>query len=847
MNVNRRRPSRKNLSPTLGIPIVPRDRPLYYEGPIQSFGSPLPPLSSSWWSRNWWIVMLSCLGGGFFLALILAASQSDLPITSPASSPHQLPSSYGIRTADNTYLENPSETPPHWPAEITYSELQAVPSITDDQIARGSAIAFHAKTPVPQSQIPVGLKAFLDAMVAATTDAGVLKLAGFCDPAGIAACAYRTSRVRDICHTDANLAAGESWALAGYQADLLRPGSRLGVTRYEVKGIRKAFSVQTGQAHAYREVFVRFTYEDGSQDRFWLLMRQDTKPWQCCDHVNLDMGWRGSELSTRFLLDVDQWEIDRIHLRFETLIDAHIKVAECDPEAAIRLAEPVDPTQTILESYRHAVLGRAYLDMGQMTRALHHFNLAQDLRPSYRYVSIYKAQACNGLGLYDRALEHLDEYADALGPCQDVEFLRGEAYQALGSPPKAADAYRRAMEHRPWLMPLLGFGQVVEADRAGEVGRYYLKLDAPTESFYALANAYMDAGADHSLSALLDAHRRIKPDDQALPFYRAQVLRIQGELPGAIELLRETLPSITNAELRPIYEREVVLMHLADDQPLKGYAWAPDKLDAFATLAAELVGLGDDERLGELIRAHRANHPDDPVLATYTGEWHLMRDEPAKALPYYRAAFKASTDDPAQAELRRVNLVYCLHVLDRRREAYRTVGPKADTFRQLAMLLNSEGDRDGLAELARMRLADAPTNGEALYWLGEALYQQGEIDQAHDALQAACRHIDEDHPYQLSIADKLIRCLIRQRRFDQAESLARDYREKHRDPYYELLLATRRDKQPATALRLARKLERNGYLLHRLMEDPDMAVGLQRPAMQPLRRLCEQSQTTPAP
>jgi tetratricopeptide (TPR) repeat protein len=217
------------------------------------------------------------------------------------------------------------------------------------------------------------------------------------------------------------------------------------------------------------------------------------------------------------------------------------------------------------------------------------------------------------------------------------------------------------------------------------------------------------------------------------------------------------------------------------NKTLEGYAAVPaaHTVSAFRTLAGDLeddLFSGPDatvtrKQLTELIAAHRKREPGDPWLWYYEGALHQHAKEYEKAEKTFAAGAaelppaRADADDPDEsgrsADLFRTRRVACLFELKKGLDAYRDIGPPAETFRQLAWLYDAAKDFDGLADLIAAHRDRGGRDPERTFWQAHLFYRTGEYGRAVPVFYKYLDESDEKTPNQWGARDELIRCVLR--------------------------------------------------------------------------------------
>jgi hypothetical protein len=336
-------------------------------------------------------------------------------------------------------------------------------------------------------------------------------------------------------------------------------------------------------------------------------------------------------------------------------------------------------------------------------------------------------------------------YEAAAGGSPRACKLRAGLHGRLGETADAAEYWRKYLTFDPDNVEAL----VSLAGSLDETNRHILaeRISAtsrPAEIASEVANSLVYSDNAEALRALSDFVKGLEPDSARVAFLQGLLAQAEEDYVAAGDHFKTALESESDPEARDDY-----LMHFLDamssaGQPVAGYEQAPDQDAAFRHL---LEGSDEDEPALKtsdrraLIEAHRRRHPDDPQIPYFSGL--LLREEnDLEGAPRELARALEVADDDDRAG-RRWALVSALHDASRDIEAYETIAPAAETFRDLIQLNRwdeTAEDRDRLKELHRLHEAAHPGDG----WLDfcAALIQRREKNTA-EALRLARRGYDQ--------------------------------------------------------------------------------------------------------
>lgn len=276
---------------------------------------------------------------------------------------------------------------------------------------------------------------------------------------------------------------------------------------------------------------------------------------------------------------------------------------------------------------------------------------------------------------------------------------------------------------------------------------------------------------------------------------RADLLARRFALVGL--LLRRALNHQPNENLRQNYLYEFLADAAQLREPLEGYRAAPDPDRAFRILADSLLGYarfvappdGDDDRddfpededfraggpapaearqdLRRLIAAHRAARPNDPAADLYLGALYRAEKDYAKAAEAYARGMARKPPDDLRQRFR-YDQAETLYRSGKVVAAYAELGRDKQIFVQLANLCSQDRKGRELNELvAALRQAN-PNDADLPAWECEARYLMGDYAGALDLLLQHRAGAFALPANQWKYRDRLVRCLARLKRFDEA-------------------------------------------------------------------------------
>ena len=443
---------------------------------------------------------------------------------------------------------------------------------------------------------------------------------------------------------------------------------------------------------------------------------------------------------------------------------------------------------------RAIVEARIHIARGDLNAALDRLDESAQLNPDSWSALTWRLSVLNGLGRFEDVLAAVRVAQNEFGPTAATRTYEGFALEQLGRRGEAAAAYRVALDNaRADAEALNGLRRVLPAGEKGELATRFAHVRDPHKLYYGtihLARQDNDTAAE---AALLDGFLKARPDD---PFPLGEDIRRKvkaGTFADAAKVLTRGLKLKGEGDLDTVLTAYLFAMMRAD-KVLDGYAAVPAEhaRRAFRTLADELEDeLFDDDgkeppqlkQLRDLIAAHRTRSDGDPWLAYFAGTIHRHAKEYAlaeKAFAEGAAKLEPRKPDPDDgpnardwdADRFRSRRVDCLFRLKKGLEAYKTVGPADDTFRELARMYDTDKDTAGLDKLILAHQVADTGDTELTYWRGRLLFLRGEYGRAVLVHEKYLEKSEANAPSRWLARNELVRARLRVNPTGAAESLA---------------------------------------------------------------------------
>jgi hypothetical protein len=183
----------------------------------------------------------------------------------------------------------------------------------------------------------------------------------------------------------------------------------------------------------------------------------------------------------------------------------------------------------------------------------------------------------------------------------------------------------------------------------------------------------------------------------------------------AVLLFKSALAKQMNAHKRKEYVKAFLAAMAKAGKAVPAYAAAPDATEAFRVLAAELKKGQRTDELRRLVRTHGKKVPRDPLLPFYQAEMHVEDENYALADKTFQAGLAIPPDAATLAEFRASRVAARYHT-GHMLSAYAEIGPRQETFEQLADLCLEEEDLSRLQTLLDAHAKASPQDPESVWY-----------------------------------------------------------------------------------------------------------------------------------
>jgi tetratricopeptide (TPR) repeat protein len=599
----------------------------------------------------------------------------------------------------------------------------------DEERRRELQEAFGEQPPLAEREIVEQLNPLFEQMGAALRARDAARLSGFFDPDRM----LDELLAHDLLPPKFARGRREFVRTCGDQLGnaLQRQAPLLAWNRFEIR------HVKTLKGHE-AVVIVRHTIDGVGpvKMRWWVTRR--TGEWKIYDLEDLDTGMRwSSTVGSIAAAGVNAQQTRAVQAISEAM---QLIVLQLDPDAAEKKLRQVAhiPLPGKLEALRWLVTATIAAQRGRAQDALDAINKAHNLHPDMPILDLLKGIAFNDQGQWDQALKHLTAYRDLLGDDAVICRELGDALRGVQRFDEARVNYRKALDLDPKdADAFLGLLQALApGDKRDDLGTRFAKLDRPHENFDIFAEDCRVANDHETLEHLAAAMRKIDPQYGPLAYYQALAKAGTGKTDEAVPLFKSALAKEKNEAKRKDMSAAFLQAMVSAGSGVEAYAVIADAREAFRTIAAELKKAYRTDDISRLVAMHAKKHANDPLLPFYRGEVYVQDGRYGLADKAFTKGM-ANPPDRATVEQFRSSRVQARFHAGQALSAYDDIGPKVETFGQLASLCLQERDYPLLQTLLDRHAKDYPDSGEVLRYRFQLRIHQKRFDDGIAQFKAA--------------------------------------------------------------------------------------------------------------
>jgi tetratricopeptide (TPR) repeat protein len=574
----------------------------------------------------------------------------------------------------------------------------------------------------------------------------------------------------------------------------------------------------------------------GTKVRWWLTKSNGS--WRVYDFENLDQGFRLIDNAATIALNFRKPEAREWKNAVDVLRRARICLEEGKVDEAVKLLESIRWTRPspMLEGARCLVLGEIARDRGKWNEALAFYARAERANPDMPVLDAMRANVYLRMENHEEALKFARRYIEKTGDDVNCYEIIGESLTALGKPDEAADAFRSGLRDDPGAMDSLhGLRQVLPAGKKAELGDWFTKMPDAAKRFDQLVSEMLREKDEEAADAIIDAFRKVAPDNPAADFAKARLNILRKKINIALAQFKTAIPRVKDEKQRAFFVNDFLDDMRVAGKPIEAYRAAPDARAAFHRLADFMVDDDDDDKSIALLRLlvveHRRRHADDPWVFYYSGRVKALAKSFDDADKEFAAAMKTAPNDDAREEFRS-SRVFARFQAGKELDAYQNIEPRKATFDQLARLCDSAANVDRLQALVSAHHMRDPKEADAHLWQAQVHFLRQEYDEVKKILTRHRTAILAKPANTAVFADRLTRSAARLGQFDVALREAEAARDTN--PLLAAAVHAMAGDVESTAAELAARTK-DGFTPVTFYFDPDLGPALRTPKFQALR------------
>ena len=494
--------------------------------------------------------------------------------------------------------------------------------------------------------------------------------------------------------------------------------------------------------------------DDFTSSRWW--MARDGASWKVYDWDLLDYDAHESQTVAAYYRYGERRAGRETDAAFENLEEAEVAVDKLEYKTAIALMRRA-ASRDVIPSYEANMLirmGWLYYMCEEPEAALECF---QQIKIPAAAPGAYKGLAYmyQHLGEYEKGLEAVEGYDEAIGFNPKTERMRADLLVALEREEEAVASWERLLEFDPddstTLANLLAH---LPTDQQEVVDTYLQRASEPDEVIDSLALEAQWSDDVRTLKFLQNFLQRHRPDSTQLLYVNGILTEQQLDYAAAADFYQQARQNERDEDRRSLYLHNYLSAMQADGRELEAYQQTDDPTEAYQYLTegyTEYDASVDRTELRQLTEAHLAQFPEDPWGHFHQGILLQEAGEYDKALVHLQKALEAGEAEETSGW----NYKYAevLLELGRVEEAYRSFETGDDGFNYLANYARNERQQETLGKL--LELHRAAGDDEWLDYYDAAYHQmQGDIEQAQELLARGLRSASDEYVREMYRAEQ---------------------------------------------------------------------------------------------
>jgi tetratricopeptide (TPR) repeat protein len=344
-----------------------------------------------------------------------------------------------------------------------------------------------------------------------------------------------------------------------------------------------------------------------------------------------------------------------------------------------------------------------------------------------------------------------------------LAYYQGELHIQDEAWDKAADVLRDGLKGAPNdVRDAIHERLVLALYRAGRWQQAYETVLPCARTFTVLADLLVADKKGTQLQALVQAHGPHVAVDPDVLFYQALAAVLRKQPAEAAGLIIKAQQKQAAEQQRQNYLRRFLTEMASQGFAVDAYRAAPDKAEAFETLALELLSQKKEKDLAALLAEYGQGRQGELLCEFYQGELHLLRGETPAAVRTFAAALHRAL--PPDAWRFRQGLLRARVKAGQAAVAYQDLGPGTTTFQSLAGLCIQEKDSQQLQSLIDAHRKAYPDDGLLPAWELDFRWLKQDYEGALNLLIEHRRDVFALPRFRWKFQDFLIRCLVKLKR-----------------------------------------------------------------------------------
>ncbi|MHC4402908.1 MAG: tetratricopeptide repeat protein, partial [Planctomycetota bacterium] len=484
--------------------------------------------------------------------------------------------------------------------------------------------------------------------------------------------------------------------------------------------------------------------------RWWLV--RGSQGWKAYDWDILEYGLRASKEEALCYEYQEDPQLARYFQVGELLATADALIDEGGFEEAASHLRRAESLVVLPELKNDASLqiANAWMRCGRTEEALAAYGRVTE--PEASPGTLLGLAICHrNLGRRTTALELASRYEALLGSGPDVNRIKGNLLMAMGRLDEAAAEFRKSLKvDRNNLEVLKSLAGSLGDDEKDVVAECIACTDDPRGTAESLAESFEVHDVVAGVEAMGRLLAKIAPGTATAAYVAGLAEEIEGNFAQAARRFHTALTDETDADKREQYLGRYLSAMVSAGRCVEGYLSAPEPTAAFRHIV-EWHGPPDDEiseeTLAALLKEHEKKQPEDPRIHYCRGMMLAGEKNYDEAQAEF-AAGMAKTDDEDLLQSLRYQRIWAMYHAGRTLEAYGTIEPADETFRDLAEYYEFDSSPGRIAELeslVKAHRARCPDDPWLDYYAAVVEQQAKQFELADRLLARGCQRVTEEY------------------------------------------------------------------------------------------------------